>query len=194
MLQVGNLKSVTEDKVHFSLWSILAAPIMAGNDLRKMSDEVKSIITAKEVLAINQDPRTHQGYRVYEKDSIEIYNKPLSDLVFCFSRIGNDNKGKPSTLKSICSVHGCTYPSRRSGLCFCCVLCPLGRVSQISLLRWFWFLFYRAIVLNCPPHPRRVLRESVVCVGSNIKPCAVVSEWPGSRVAAFFIKAIMGCS
>ncbi|MHA7941581.1 sialate O-acetylesterase [Formosa sp. 3Alg 14/1] len=79
MLQVGNLKSITEDKVHFSLWSILAAPIMAGNDLRKMSDEVKDIITAKEVLAINQDPRTHQGYRVYEKDSIEIYNKPLSD-------------------------------------------------------------------------------------------------------------------
>ena len=79
MLQVGNLKSITEDKAHFSLWSILAAPIMAGNDLRVMSDGVKNIITSKEVLAINQDSRAHQGYRVYEKDSIEIYNKPLSD-------------------------------------------------------------------------------------------------------------------
>jgi alpha-galactosidase len=79
MLQVGNLKSIIEDKAHFSLWSILAAPIMAGNDLRVMSEGVKNIITAKEVLAINQDSRTHQGYRVYEKDSIEIYNKPLSD-------------------------------------------------------------------------------------------------------------------
>ncbi|MCK0156469.1 NPCBM/NEW2 domain-containing protein [Cellulophaga sp. F20128] len=79
MLQVGNLKSTVEDKAHFSLWSILAAPIMAGNDLRVMSDDVKNILTASEVIAINQDTRAHQGYRVYNKDSIEIYNKPLAD-------------------------------------------------------------------------------------------------------------------
>ena len=79
MLQVGNLKSSTEDKVHFSLWCMLAAPIMAGNDLRKMSDTVKNILLAPEVIAINQDPRGHQGYRVFKKDSLEIYNKPLAD-------------------------------------------------------------------------------------------------------------------
>ncbi len=79
MLQVGNLKSTIEDKAHFSLWSILAAPIMAGNDLRVMSDEVKNILLASEVIAINQEPRAQQGFKVYDKNSIEIYNKPLSD-------------------------------------------------------------------------------------------------------------------
>ncbi|MDO5970630.1 NPCBM/NEW2 domain-containing protein [Flavivirga aquimarina] len=79
MLQVGNLNTTDEDKVHFSLWSILAAPLMAGNDLRSMSKDVKDILLAPEVIAINQDPRGHQGYRVFNKDSIEIYNKPLSD-------------------------------------------------------------------------------------------------------------------
>lgn len=79
MLQVGNLKSATEDKVHFSLWCMLAAPIMAGNDLRIMSDSVKSILLAPEVIAVNQDPRGQQGYRVFKQDGLEIYNKPLSD-------------------------------------------------------------------------------------------------------------------
>lgn len=79
MLQIGNLNSVDEDKVHFSLWSILAAPLMAGNDLRTMSENVKEILLAPEVIAVNQDPRGHQGYKVFNKDSLEIYNKPLSD-------------------------------------------------------------------------------------------------------------------
>jgi alpha-galactosidase len=79
MLQIGNLKNSAEDKVHFSLWAILSAPLMAGNDLRIMNDTVKNILTAKEVIAINQDLRAQQGYKVFEKDSIEIYNKPLAD-------------------------------------------------------------------------------------------------------------------
>lgn len=79
MLQVGNLKHVAEDKAHFSLWSILAAPLMAGNDLRSMSAEVKAILTAPEVIAVNQDLRAQQGYKIYESDSTEIYNKPLAD-------------------------------------------------------------------------------------------------------------------
>ena len=79
MLQVGNLANNKEDKVHFSLWSILASPIMAGNDLRNMSDAVRNILTAKEVIAVNQDPRGFQGYKVYENSGQEIYNKPLSD-------------------------------------------------------------------------------------------------------------------
>ena len=79
MLQIGNLKSVAEDKVHFSLWAILAAPLMAGNDLRIMSDTVKNFLLAPEVIAINQDLRAQQGYKVFNQDSIEIFNKPLAD-------------------------------------------------------------------------------------------------------------------
>ncbi len=79
MLQVGNLKSDIEDKAHFSLWCILAAPLMAGNDLRSMSDSVTKVLTAPEVIAVNQDARGIQGYKVYDNGSLEIYNKPLAD-------------------------------------------------------------------------------------------------------------------
>lgn len=79
MLQVGNLPTAVENKAHFSLWCVLAAPLMAGNDLRNMSDTVRRLLTAREIIAVNQDSRGQQGYKVYEKGGIEIYNKPLSD-------------------------------------------------------------------------------------------------------------------
>ncbi|MEO5998189.1 MAG: NPCBM/NEW2 domain-containing protein [Chitinophagaceae bacterium] len=79
MLEVGNLKNNVEDKLHFSLWCILAAPLMAGNDLRVMSGSVNKILTAKEVIAVNQDPRGFQGYKVFDNGQQEVYNKPLSD-------------------------------------------------------------------------------------------------------------------
>ena len=52
---------------------------MAGNDLRTMSDSVREILTNEEVLAINQDPRSIQGYKVYDDGDREIFNKPLAD-------------------------------------------------------------------------------------------------------------------
>jgi len=85
MLQVGNLKGLDEDRkeigdrAHFSLWCILAAPLMAGNDLRTMSDKVRKVITAPELIAVNQDVRGIQGYKVFDDGDCEVYNKPLSD-------------------------------------------------------------------------------------------------------------------
>ena len=52
---------------------------MAGNDLSSMSDAVRNILTAPEVIAVNQDVRGFQGYKVYQNGSHEVYNKPLSD-------------------------------------------------------------------------------------------------------------------
>ncbi|MCD6346536.1 MAG: NPCBM/NEW2 domain-containing protein [Bacteroidales bacterium] len=79
MLEIGNLKSEMEDKIHMSLWCMLAAPLMAGNDIRDMSDTVKHVLTAPEVIAINQDSRGHQGYKIFDNGKQIIYNKPLSD-------------------------------------------------------------------------------------------------------------------
>ena len=79
MLQVGNLQTDIENRTHFALWCILAAPLMAGNDLRDMSPNVRDILTDKELIAINQDPRGVQGYKVYDDGDHEIFNKPLSD-------------------------------------------------------------------------------------------------------------------
>ena len=85
MLQVGNIR-IEDDKVresankaHFGLWCILAAPLMAGNDLPNMTDTVRDILTAPEVIAVNQDPRGVQGYKVFVNDKLEVYNKPLAD-------------------------------------------------------------------------------------------------------------------
>jgi len=85
MLQVGNLKNMDEDRkdigdrAHFSLWCILAAPLMAGNDLRTMTDSVRKVLTAHEVIAVNQDRRGIQGYKVFDEDGCEVYSKPLAD-------------------------------------------------------------------------------------------------------------------
>jgi len=79
MLEIGNLKSESEDRVHMSLWCMLAAPLMAGNDLRNMPEAVRNVLTAREVIAVNQDPRGHQGYKVFDNGKQVVYNKPLSD-------------------------------------------------------------------------------------------------------------------
>lgn len=99
MLQIGNLRTPAEDKVHFSLWAIISAPLMAGNDLREMSDYIKNILTAPEVIAINQDDRLQQGYQVYNKDSIEIYNKPLSDGTTAVLLLNKGTKRSDVTIK-----------------------------------------------------------------------------------------------
>jgi len=79
MLQVGNLPDDIQNRAHFSLWCILAAPLMAGNDLRSMTDSVKDILTAPELIQVNQDPRGIQGYKVYDNGDHEVYCKPLHD-------------------------------------------------------------------------------------------------------------------
>ncbi|MEP6927743.1 MAG: glycoside hydrolase family 27 protein, partial [Ginsengibacter sp.] len=86
MLEVGNGMRVNEDKAHFSLWSMLAAPLIAGNDLRKMTKETNEILTNKEVIAIDQDIAGMEGFRYKVKDSLEIWARPLSEdnWAFCF--------------------------------------------------------------------------------------------------------------
>ncbi len=80
MLEVGNEGlTLAESRAHFTLWCIIAAPLMAGNDIRKMSDEVRDILTNKEVIIIDQDPLGKQGYRFKVEDGKEIWVKELSD-------------------------------------------------------------------------------------------------------------------
>jgi len=86
MLEVGNGMKYNEDKAHFSLWCMLAAPLMAGNDLRKMSDQTKAILTNKDIIAIDQDSLGVEAFRYYTFDGIEIWVKPLAnnELAICF--------------------------------------------------------------------------------------------------------------
>lgn len=99
MLEVGNLKSQVQDKLHFSLWCILAAPLMAGNDLRLMSDSVSKILTAKEVISVDQDPRGFQGYKVFDSGEQQVYNKPLSDGTTAVLLLNTGKKSKDVTVR-----------------------------------------------------------------------------------------------
>jgi alpha-galactosidase len=78
MLEIGNggLKP-NEERLHMTLWSILAAPLLAGNDLSKMTPETLAILTNREVIAIDQDKLGKQGYRVSAEGPVEIWEKPL---------------------------------------------------------------------------------------------------------------------
>jgi alpha-galactosidase len=78
MLEVGN-GGMTDDeyRAHFSLWSILAAPLMAGNDVRAMSPVTRAILTAPEVIAVDQDPLGKQGRRVLRTESSEAWVREL---------------------------------------------------------------------------------------------------------------------
>ncbi len=80
MLEVGNQgMTITEYRAHFSLWCILAAPLMAGNDLRNMTNEVKEILTNREVIAVDQDSLGTQGRRVKRHGEREVWAKQLAD-------------------------------------------------------------------------------------------------------------------
>jgi alpha-galactosidase len=80
MLEVGNGGMTdVEYRAHFSLWAMLAAPLIAGNDLRNMRPEIRDILTNKEVIAINQDPLGSQGKRVWKDGDREVWAKQLKD-------------------------------------------------------------------------------------------------------------------
>jgi alpha-galactosidase len=80
MLEVGNGGMTdTEYRSHFSLWSILAAPLIAGNDLRNMRPEIRDILTNKEVIAVDQDPLGRQGERVRKSGDLEVWARPLKN-------------------------------------------------------------------------------------------------------------------
>jgi len=80
MLEVGNGgMTTTEYRSHFSLWALMAAPLMAGNDLRSMTPEIRDILTNKEVIAIDQDSLGRQGRRVAKDGDLEVWAKQLKN-------------------------------------------------------------------------------------------------------------------
>ena len=77
MLQVGRGMSYDEDKSHFSMWSMMASPLLLGNDMTKMSKETLEIIKNKEIIDINQDVAGLQATKVKKTGSQEVWLKPL---------------------------------------------------------------------------------------------------------------------
>jgi alpha-galactosidase len=77
MLEVGNGISDTEGRAHFTIWAMMASPLISGNDLRHMSDATIETLTNKDVIALNQDPLGIQALLVARNNNIEVFVKPL---------------------------------------------------------------------------------------------------------------------
>lgn len=79
MLEVGNGGMKPDEyRTHMSLWALLAAPLLSGNDLTRMSPETIAILTNREVIAVDQDPAGRQGDRVRAEGQLEVWARPLA--------------------------------------------------------------------------------------------------------------------
>jgi alpha-galactosidase len=79
MLEVGNGgMSDAEYRAHFSLWAMLAAPLIAGNDLSNMSAATRAILLNKEIIAIDQDTLGIQAHRAAKTGDAEVWVRPLT--------------------------------------------------------------------------------------------------------------------
>ncbi len=85
MLEVGNGMAVNEDRAHFSLWCMLAAPLISGNDLRNMTKETAETLMNKDVIAVDQDKLGIEGFRYSSDGVLEVWFKPLAggDWAMC---------------------------------------------------------------------------------------------------------------
>jgi alpha-galactosidase len=100
MLEIGNkgLDEPETQRTHMTLWAMLAAPLIAGNDLSAMSADTRDVLTNKEVLAIDQDPRGVPGNRVMQEGPIQLWARPLADGSMAVALINTLNHSLNATL------------------------------------------------------------------------------------------------
>ncbi|SFI84067.1 alpha-galactosidase [Kaistella treverensis] len=80
MMEIGNGNlTAGEERAHFSMWTMLAAPLIAGNDIRNMNAETLQVLTNKKVIAVNQDKLGVQGLKYKDDGDFEIWFKPLEN-------------------------------------------------------------------------------------------------------------------
>ena len=103
MLEVGNGMSVSEDRAHFTMWCMMAAPLILGNDITDMTPETLATITNREIIAVDQDPLGIQGLRLKKEGDLQYWFKPLvdGDWAFCLLNSGEDAVTVPVDWTSI---------------------------------------------------------------------------------------------
>ena len=85
MLEVGNGMSENEDRAHFTMWCMMASPLILGNDLRNMSEETRNILLNKEMIAIDQDALGVQGWHCMDRGGLQFWLKPLANGSWAFT-------------------------------------------------------------------------------------------------------------
>ncbi len=94
MMEVGNGMTASEDRGHFAMWCMLAAPLMAGNDLDAMSAETREILTNAEAIAVDQDSLGIQGFKYKTEDGLEYWFKPLKDQAWAVTFLNRSESEK----------------------------------------------------------------------------------------------------
>jgi alpha-galactosidase len=93
MLEVGkDGLTFAESRSHFSMWCILAAPLIAGNDVRSVTPEILAIMTDKEALAIDQDAAGKEGWRFRAEPNLEIWVRELGNGDWALALINTGDK------------------------------------------------------------------------------------------------------
>ncbi|HUA81502.1 MAG TPA: glycoside hydrolase family 27 protein, partial [Dyella sp.] len=100
MLEIGNkgLDTQATERTHMSLWALLAAPLIAGNDLFTMDATTRDVLTNPEVLAINQDALGKAGRRVMQEGPIQLWMRPLADGTIAVGLLNTLNHDLSATL------------------------------------------------------------------------------------------------
>jgi alpha-galactosidase len=94
MMEVGNGMSDSEGRAHFSMWCMICAPLIAGTNIQKASDETIKTLTNPEAITINQDKLGVQGFKFSKADSLEIWYKPLADGDWAVCFLNRDSLSK----------------------------------------------------------------------------------------------------
>ncbi len=130
MLEIGNGGMKPQEyKTHMSLWVLLAAPLLAGNDLSKMSDQDKAILMNKEAIAIDQDALGKQAERVWQRGDISLWRKPLTGNRYAIGLVNDSwsTRDVPFDVKEIDFPSGATVRDVWEGK-------DLGRWSGVQAL------------------------------------------------------------
>jgi alpha-galactosidase len=100
MLEIGNGGMTADEyRTHMSLWSLLAAPLLAGNDVRSMTDETKSILQNEEVIAIDQDSAGKPAKRISDADATAgVVARPLHDGAIAVGLFNRGDQAQPVTV------------------------------------------------------------------------------------------------
>jgi alpha-galactosidase len=100
MLEIGNGgMNADEYRTHMSLWSLLSAPLIAGNDIRSMSDETKSILMNSEIIAVDQDPAANPVQTLSATDSVEVLWRQMHDGSIIIGIFNRGNEAVPTGFK-----------------------------------------------------------------------------------------------
>ncbi|KAG7342862.1 alpha-galactosidase [Nitzschia inconspicua] len=93
ILEVGNgVLSIAESRSHFTLWALVKAPLLLGNDLRNMTSDVFEIISNEEVIALNQDPLGIQGNKRLSMNETEVWAGELSNNEYAIVLFNRSDK------------------------------------------------------------------------------------------------------